>query len=40
MILAGGTQLKKNGEVVVAIGVTGGSGEQNHAVVEAGAAAF
>jgi uncharacterized protein GlcG (DUF336 family) len=29
-----------NGEVVGAIGVSGGSGEQDHAVAEAGAAAF
>ena len=40
MIFAGGIPLKKNGEVVGAIGVCGGSGEQDHAVAEAGAAAF
>ena len=40
MIFAGGIPLKKNGEVVGAIGVSGGSGEQDHAVAEAGAAAF
>jgi len=39
MIFAGGIPLKKNGEVVGAIGVSGGSGEQDHAVAEAGAAA-
>ena len=32
--------LKKGGNVVGAIGVSGGSGEQDHAVAEAGAAAF
>ncbi len=40
MIFAGGIPLKKNGEVVGAIGVCGGSGEQDHAVAEAGVAAF
>ena len=40
MIFAGGIPLKKNGEVVGAIGVSGGSGEQDHAVAEAGAAAY
>lgn len=40
MIFAGGIPLKKNGEVVGAIGVSGGSGEQDHAVAEVGAAAF
>jgi uncharacterized protein GlcG (DUF336 family) len=40
MIFAGGIPLKKNGEVVGAIGVSGGSGEQDHAVAEAGAAAL
>src|ERR1051325_11439529 len=40
MIFAGGIPLKRNGEVVGAIGVSGGSGEQDHAVAEAGAAAF
>jgi len=40
MIFAGGIPLKKNGEVVGAIGVSGGSGEQDHAVAEAGVAAF
>jgi uncharacterized protein GlcG (DUF336 family) len=40
MIFAGGIPLKKNGVVVGAIGVSGGSGEQDHAVAEAGAAAF
>ncbi len=40
MIFAGGIPLKKNGQVVGAIGVSGGSGEQDHAVAEAGAAAL
>jgi uncharacterized protein GlcG (DUF336 family) len=40
MIFAGGIPLKKNGEVVGAIGVSGGSGDQDHAVAEAGAAAY
>jgi uncharacterized protein GlcG (DUF336 family) len=40
MIFAGGIPLKRNGKVVGAIGVSGGSGEQDQAVAEAGAAAF
>src|SRR5215208_5016804 len=40
MIFAGGIPLKRGGQVVGAIGVSGGSGEQDHAVAEAGAAAF
>lgn len=40
MIFAGGIPLKKDGKVVGAIGVSGGSGEQDHAVAEAGEAAF
>ena len=40
MIFAGGIPLKKDGVVVGAIGVSGGSGEQDHAVAEAGSAAF
>jgi uncharacterized protein GlcG (DUF336 family) len=40
MIFAGGIPLKKDGVVVGAIGVSGGSGEQDHAVAEAGVAAF
>lgn len=39
MIFAGGIPLKRNGQVVGAIGVSGGSGEQDHSVAEAGAAA-
>jgi uncharacterized protein GlcG (DUF336 family) len=40
MIFAGGIPLKKDGVVAGAIGVSGGSGEQDHAVAEAGAKAF
>ena len=40
MIFAGGIPLKRGDKVVGAIGVSGGSGEQDHAVAEAGAAAF
>ena len=40
MIFAGGIPLKKDGQVTGAIGVSGGSGEQDHAVAEAGAAAY
>ncbi|MBK8268032.1 MAG: heme-binding protein [Planctomycetes bacterium] len=40
MIFAGGIPLKRGGKVVGAIGVSGGSGEQDHSVAEAGAAAF
>jgi uncharacterized protein GlcG (DUF336 family) len=40
MIFAGGIPLKKEGTVVGAIGVSGGSGEQDNAVAEAGAKAF
>jgi len=40
MIFAGGIPLKKDGKVVGAIGVSGGSGAQDHAVAEAGAKAF
>jgi uncharacterized protein GlcG (DUF336 family) len=40
MIFAGGIPLKKGGTVVGAIGVSGGAGDQDQAVAEAGAAAF
>ncbi|MBV8553733.1 MAG: heme-binding protein [Acidobacteriaceae bacterium] len=40
MIFAGGIPLKRDGKVVGAIGVSGGSGEQDQAVAEAGAEAF
>ncbi|MEO7652026.1 MAG: heme-binding protein, partial [Bryobacteraceae bacterium] len=38
MIFAGGIPLKLGGQVIGAIGVSGGSGEQDHSVAEAGAA--
>src|SRR6186997_1003084 len=38
MIFAGGIPLRSGGKVVGSIGVSGGSGEQDHAVAEAGAA--
>lgn len=40
MIFAGGVPLKRDGKVVGAIGVSGGSGEQDQTVADAGAAAF
>lgn len=40
MIFAGGLPLKMDGQVVGAIGVSGGSGAQDHEVAEAGAAAL
>ena len=40
MIFAGGIPLKQGGKVVGAIGVSGGTGEQDQAVAEAGAAAL
>jgi len=40
MIFAGGIPLKQGGKVVGAIGVSGGSGEQDHTVAEAGVEAF
>jgi uncharacterized protein GlcG (DUF336 family) len=40
MIFAGGIPLKRDGIVVGAIGVSGGSGDQDHQVAEAGSAAF
>jgi uncharacterized protein GlcG (DUF336 family) len=40
MIFAGGIPLRSAGKVVGAIGVSGGSGQQDHSVAEAGAAAF
>ena len=38
MIFAGGIPLRQDEKVIGAIGVSGGSGEQDHAVAEAGAA--
>ncbi len=40
MIFAGGIPLKHEGKVMGAIGVSGGNGEQDQSVAEAGAAAF
>jgi uncharacterized protein GlcG (DUF336 family) len=40
MIFAGGIPLQRGGKVVGAIGVSGGSGKQDHQVAEAGAAAL
>ena len=40
MIFAGGIPLSREGRVVGAVGVSGGMGEQDQAVAEAGAAAF
>jgi uncharacterized protein GlcG (DUF336 family) len=40
MIFAGGIPLKRDGKVIGAIGVSGGSGDQDQLVAEAGAAAF
>ena len=40
MIFAGGLPLSRDGQVVGAIGVSGGSGEQDQSVAEAGAAAL
>jgi uncharacterized protein GlcG (DUF336 family) len=40
MVFAGGIPLKRDGKVVGAIGVSGGSGDQDQTVAEAGSAAF
>lgn len=40
MIFAGGIPLKHEGKVVGAIGVSGGTGDQDQSVAEAGAEAF
>jgi uncharacterized protein GlcG (DUF336 family) len=40
VIFAGGIPLKRKGKVVGAIGVSGGTGEQDQKVAEAGAGAF
>ena len=40
MIFAGGVPLKRGGQVVGGIGVSGGMGKQDQAVAEAGAEAF
>lgn len=40
IIFAGGIPLKRHGRVVGAVGVSGGSGEQDHTVAEAAVAAL
>jgi uncharacterized protein GlcG (DUF336 family) len=40
MIFAGGVPLRRNGSVIGAVGVSGGSGSQDEAVANAGAGAF
>jgi uncharacterized protein GlcG (DUF336 family) len=40
MIFAGGAPIKVNGQIVGAIGISGGSGKQDQAVAEAAAAAW
>ena len=40
MIFAGGVPIKHEGRVIGALGVSGGTGKQDQAVAEAGAAAF
>jgi uncharacterized protein GlcG (DUF336 family) len=40
MIFAGGVPLKQGGKVVGGLGISGGSGQQDQAVAEAGAAAL
>src|ERR1700730_17455862 len=40
MVFAGGIPLRRDGKIVGAVGVSGGSGEQDHMAAEAGAMAF
>ena len=40
MIFAGGVPLKQNGTVVGALGISGGSGEQDHSVAVAGSQGY
>ncbi|WP_425564382.1 heme-binding protein [Nostocoides veronense] len=40
MIFAGGIPLERDGQVVGAVGVSGGTGDQDQAVAEAAASAF
>jgi uncharacterized protein GlcG (DUF336 family) len=40
MIFAGGVPVKQDGKVIGAVGVSGGLGEQDQAVAQAGVAAF
>jgi uncharacterized protein GlcG (DUF336 family) len=40
MIFAGGIPLRRDGSVIGAVGVSGGSGDRDQTVATAGAAAF
>jgi uncharacterized protein GlcG (DUF336 family) len=40
MVFAGGIPLQHEGQVVGAVGVSGGTGEQDQAIAEAAVAAF
>ena len=40
MIFAGGVPIRRGGVVMGGVGVSGGSGEQDHSVAQAGAAVF
>ena len=40
MIFAGGIPLKRKGEVIGAVGVSGGTGDQDHSVAEAAVSAL
>jgi uncharacterized protein GlcG (DUF336 family) len=40
MVFAGGIPLKRDGTIVGAVGVSGGSGEQDHTIAEAGTMTF
>ncbi len=40
MVFAGGVPIQQSGQVVGAIGVSGGTGDQDQAVAEAGASSF
>ena len=40
MVFAGGVPLTRDGRIFGAVGISGGSGEQDQAVAEAAAAAF
>jgi uncharacterized protein GlcG (DUF336 family) len=40
MVFAGGIPLTRSGKVTGGVGVSGGSGEQDHTLAEAGAKAF
>jgi uncharacterized protein GlcG (DUF336 family) len=40
MVFAGGIPLKRDATIVGAVGVSGGSGEQDHTIAEAGTMTF